>query len=386
MFASTTAGVGIHEQIRHARTIEDLVTRAQRVPSLLAELLERGLAADRVIAVNSAIVDSIVRRAIALVFEEHPDLTTDAFTWLSLGSNGRREAVPSSDLDAAVTFEDEYADDIPRYREVFGTVGEVLTRCGISVDPHRAFPMHQGFSRTDEQWRTAAKSWLSHPRENQGAIMASLLVDARPIFGDPGLPEPARVFADFHRHPATMEMLLYESLARRARLSTMREKLTGRGEGFVDITPDVVARIAEIPEVVAIKEFSGDVRRVFEIKERCDIDVIAGADDVLFEMMIDGAVGWFAGYPNAFPKEAVELYELCATGKWQEARTLYEQLVAVFRWDSRTEFVQAIKLSMDVCGNSYGGPTRPPRTPLTAEQHAQVVADTERALAALGKR
>jgi 1-pyrroline-4-hydroxy-2-carboxylate deaminase len=154
----------------------------------------------------------------------------------------------------------------------------------------------------------------------------------------------------------------------------------------VDITPQLVARLAEIPEVVAIKEFSGDVRRVFEIRELCDIDVIAGADDVLFEMLVDGAVGWFAGYPNAFPKEAVELYDLCVNGKWQEARALYEHLVAVFRWDSRTEFVQAIKLSMDICGNSYGGPTRPPRTPLTPEQHAQVTADTERALAGLAAR
>ncbi|RLV57069.1 dihydrodipicolinate synthase family protein [Aeromicrobium phragmitis] len=154
----------------------------------------------------------------------------------------------------------------------------------------------------------------------------------------------------------------------------------------VDITPQLVARIAEFPEVVAIKEFSGDVRRVYEIKELCDIDIIAGADDVLFELMVNGAVGWFAGYPNAFPKEAVELYNLCVEGKWHDAKALYEQLVAVFRWDSRTEFVQAIKLSMDVCGNSYGGLTRPPRGPLTEAQTAQVKADTERALAAIAAR
>jgi 4-hydroxy-tetrahydrodipicolinate synthase len=154
----------------------------------------------------------------------------------------------------------------------------------------------------------------------------------------------------------------------------------------VDLVPSLVAKLAEIPEVVAIKEFSGDVRRVYEIKELCDIDIIAGADDVLFEMMVNGAVGWFAGYPNAFPKEAVELYNLLVDGKWQEARTLYEQLVAVFRWDTRTEFVQAIKLSMDICGNSYGGPTRPPRGPLSDEHAALVRADTDRALAALAAR
>lgn len=151
----------------------------------------------------------------------------------------------------------------------------------------------------------------------------------------------------------------------------------------VDLVPSLVARIAEIPEVVAIKEFSGDVRRVFEIKELCDIDVIAGADDVLFELMVDGAVGWFAGYPNAFPREAVDLYELCKAGDYERARALYEQLVAVFRWDSRTEFVQAIKLSMDICGRSYGGATRPPRGPLSEANAARVKADTERALAAL---
>lgn len=154
----------------------------------------------------------------------------------------------------------------------------------------------------------------------------------------------------------------------------------------VDLVPSLVAKLAQIPEVVAIKEFSGDVRRVYEIKELCDIDIIAGADDVLFELMVNGAVGWFAGYPNAFPREAVELYNLCAEGKWHEAKALYEQLVTVFRWDSKTEFVQAIKLSMDICGNSYGGVTRPPRRPLSDEQRAQVTADTERALAALSAR
>ena len=59
-----------------------------------------------VIAVYSAIIDTIVRRAIELVFADHPDLHADAFTWLSLGSNGRREAVPSSDVDSAVAFDD----------------------------------------------------------------------------------------------------------------------------------------------------------------------------------------------------------------------------------------------------------------------------------------
>jgi dihydrodipicolinate synthase/N-acetylneuraminate lyase len=150
----------------------------------------------------------------------------------------------------------------------------------------------------------------------------------------------------------------------------------------VDLVPSLVAEIAQIPEVVAVKEFSGDVRRLFQIRELCDIDFVAGADDVLFELMADGAVGWFAGFPNAFPAESVRLYDLMIAGDYSRARELYERLVAIFRWDSRTEFVQAIKLSMDLVGR-YGGPCRPPRGPLTAEHESQVRAETERAVAAL---
>jgi 4-hydroxy-tetrahydrodipicolinate synthase len=148
----------------------------------------------------------------------------------------------------------------------------------------------------------------------------------------------------------------------------------------VDLTPPMIARLAQIPGVVAVKEFSGDIRRVLEIKELCDIDVIAGADDLLFESLVAGASGWFAGYPNAFPREAVAIYELVQAGRIAEAKELYTELVTVFRWDSKTEFVQAIKLSIDLAGGSYGGPTRPPRGPLSPAHDAQVRADTQKAL------
>ncbi len=154
----------------------------------------------------------------------------------------------------------------------------------------------------------------------------------------------------------------------------------------VDLVPSTVARLAEIPEVIAVKEFSGDVRRIMEIRELCDIDVVAGADDLLFESVVAGAVGWFAGYPNAFPREAVEIYDLAMAGKFAEAKELYEHLVTVFRWDSRVEFVQAIKLSIDIAGQSFGGPTRPPRGPLSAQNEARVRADTQRALDYLAAR
>ncbi|MHA6693314.1 dihydrodipicolinate synthase family protein [Homoserinimonas sp. A520] len=154
----------------------------------------------------------------------------------------------------------------------------------------------------------------------------------------------------------------------------------------IDLTPELIARLAEIPEVVAIKEFSGDIRRILAIRELCDIDIICGTDDLLFESLVVGAQGWFAGYPNAFPKEAVAIYDLVKAGDIAGAFEIYEQLITVFRWDTKIEFVQAIKLSMDLTGQTYGGVTRPPRGPLSPEQHAQVTADTKKALDYIASR
>jgi len=151
----------------------------------------------------------------------------------------------------------------------------------------------------------------------------------------------------------------------------------------VDLTPDLLGEIAQIENIVAVKEFSGDVRRILEIRELApDLAVIAGADDLTLEALLMGATGWFAGFPNVFPAESVRLYNLALEGKLEEARALYEPLVAAFRWDSRVEFVQAIKYGMDYVGR-FGGPCRPPRGPLVPEHVAQLELDMKKAVESL---
>ncbi|SFP06864.1 4-hydroxy-tetrahydrodipicolinate synthase [Amycolatopsis arida] len=148
----------------------------------------------------------------------------------------------------------------------------------------------------------------------------------------------------------------------------------------VDMLPPVLAEIARLDNVVAVKEFSGDVRRVLELRELApDLTIVAGADDVALEALLMGATGWFAGFPNVFPAESAHLFSLARKGELAAARALYEHLVAAFRWDSRTEFVQAIKRGMEVVGR-YGGPCRPPRGPLSAEQLSALDADLRRAV------
>ena len=112
----------------------------------------------------------------------------------------------------------------------------------------------------------------------------------------------------------------------------------------VDLNPDLVGRIADaVPEVVAIKEFSGDVKRVWQIHQRAPrIEVLVGADDVLLELSTAGIVGWIAGFPNAMPAESLELYNLVTSGEYAAAAPMYAAVHDLFNWDSKKEFIQAI--------------------------------------------
>lgn len=154
----------------------------------------------------------------------------------------------------------------------------------------------------------------------------------------------------------------------------------------VDLHPALLAHLFDEGLIVSVKEFSGDVRNAYAIRELApDLDISIGSDDVVLELGINGAIGWVAGYPNAIPASTVELYDLATSGdpvKWAKAHEMYRDLHPLLRWDSKTWFVQAIKLSQEVAGVAPAGiTTRPPRLPLPDDIRSRIISDTEAVLA-----
>jgi 4-hydroxy-tetrahydrodipicolinate synthase len=142
----------------------------------------------------------------------------------------------------------------------------------------------------------------------------------------------------------------------------------------VDLTPALLARLYGEGSIVAVKEFTGDVRRGYELAELAPgLDLIVGSDDVVVELALAGATGWIAGIPNALPAECAALWRATKAGDLAAALPAYRRLHPLLRWDARTEFVQAIKLMMDLAGR-YGGACRPPRAALSSEQASAVKA------------
>ncbi|ATF15112.1 dihydrodipicolinate synthase family protein [Brevibacillus sp. HB1.2] len=139
----------------------------------------------------------------------------------------------------------------------------------------------------------------------------------------------------------------------------------------IDLTPDILARLAKFENIVAVKEFSGDVRRMQDILALTDLEVMVGVDDLVMEGGLIGATGWISGVPNALPKEGVELFRLARAGKLAEAQALYRRLLPLFHYDASPQLVQSIKYMMELADFPVG-PTRPPRLPLSEEYYAGI--------------
>lgn len=114
-----------------------------------------------------------------------------------------------------------------------------------------------------------------------------------------------------------------------------------------DFSPAQLAELAnEFPQVQAVKESSGDVRRFAALQELLGdrLHLLVGMDDALVEGVSMGATGWIAGLVNAYPAESVRLFELAQAGGAAAARSLYEWFLPLLRLDTVPTFVQLIKL------------------------------------------
>lgn len=134
----------------------------------------------------------------------------------------------------------------------------------------------------------------------------------------------------------------------------------------VDVRPEGLKELANRHEnLVAVKESSGDIRRVTSIREVLGdrLRILVGMDDSVVEGISAGAVGWVAGLVNALPRESVELFELAAAGRREEARRLYEWFLPLLRLDTVPKFVQLIKLVQEAVGHGNTR-VRPPRLEL----------------------
>jgi 4-hydroxy-tetrahydrodipicolinate synthase len=145
-----------------------------------------------------------------------------------------------------------------------------------------------------------------------------------------------------------------------------------RGYG-VDLTPELFLQLRDVENIVAIKEASGDPRRITELANlHGDRFVLfAGLDPIVLESVMLGATATVFGVVVGFPNETMRMWNHAVRGEWDEARRIYRWMMPLLQLDDHPKLVQYMKLIASECG--FGTElTRPPRLPLIGEERERV--------------
>ena len=153
----------------------------------------------------------------------------------------------------------------------------------------------------------------------------------------------------------------------------------------VALESDLVARLAEHPNIIGIKESSGNVQRVGEIIAAVPegFQVVVGSADTLYASLLLGAVGGVLALADCLPELCIELYRAVATDQTASARSLNRRILPASKKIVRQLGIAGLKHAMDYRGY-YGGPVRGPLVPISAAQKREVeaVVDSQVATAA----
>lgn len=150
----------------------------------------------------------------------------------------------------------------------------------------------------------------------------------------------------------------------------------------VDVPPEAFAELAAVPNIVAIKESSENVRRITDLVNTVGGRYIlfAGVDDLVLESLLLGAQGWISGLVNAFPEENRVLWDLATSGQWEKAREIYRWYTPLLHLDTKVKLVQYIKLAMQEAGLG-SEMVRAPRLPLVGAEREEILGIIRRAIA-----
>ncbi len=147
------------------------------------------------------------------------------------------------------------------------------------------------------------------------------------------------------------------------------------GRTGVDLVPELIERLAELDNVLYVKESSGDITRVSELLRCCGdkLTVFCGCDSQALESFLLGATGWVGGVVNCLPKSHVRLYELAVEKEdFLAARELYYKMLPVLAMiESGGKYTQFVKAGCEAVGRPVGPPRRP-LLPATPEEMAQL--------------
>ncbi len=140
-----------------------------------------------------------------------------------------------------------------------------------------------------------------------------------------------------------------------------------------DLTPEVIERLARVPNIRYLKDASSNTGRLLSVMNRVGgrLQIFSASAHIPLCVMLIGGVGWMAGPACLVPGQSVRLHELAVAGKWEEAMSLQRAMWRLNQAFAKYNLAACIKAGLELQGFDVGPPL-PPQPPLSKEGRAEV--------------
>jgi CBS domain-containing protein len=246
----------VRSAIARATTFADVEALLRDMPQIVVGLHGARLGASTISATLAVVWDAAVRRLLDLaVTDEGPPPVP--FAWLALGSHARREPMLSSDMDSAIAWIG--ADDDPATRayvqRVANRVVGALAGGGIAPCSRGANAAHPAFARSLDSWQSEVARWQDDPTMEQALMLASVVAEARPVWGmHAGAPLMA-AFRDVRSKQQLLRGLARLALTHRPPTGFLRDLVvehTGAHAGRLDLKHGGLLPIVDLARYAAL--------------------------------------------------------------------------------------------------------------------------------------
>jgi CBS domain-containing protein len=273
----------LRREIAQARDKEELSEAAQRLRSTVVALAATKLHPQQIGRVISVVADALIRRMIELAIESKGTMQEE-FAWLALGSHGRRETVPSSDVDSGMAWEDgseqDSSEGVAGYmRTIAMDVEDCIRVVGWRLDPHGVTASGEFSASSMRAWRRSIENWLQDPGGEKVLIATSILLDGRTVYGPAELDPRAILLEPANRAtllPSMLRLALALKLPTGFRGNIVVES-SGEHRGTFDIKHGGLLPVVDIARFAALKAGANVTATIERLRAASELGAIEPA-------------------------------------------------------------------------------------------------------------
>ncbi|GAA4237722.1 DUF294 nucleotidyltransferase-like domain-containing protein [Postechiella marina] len=282
----------ILKEIKRAKTTRSLRKARLKANTLLKSYLEQNIPISHVVTIISKINDAVNVRAIDLGIKKMSTKPPVAFSWMSLGSQGRKEQLLFTDQDNALIFDDVDETDYKKTKDYFlelaRHVTKTLNKVGFEYCEADMMASNTEWCKSVSEWQAQFKDWIFNPNE-KAILLSSIFFDYNYIYGDKSLVD-------------TLTDTIYESVKN----TTVFFRFLGKDA------------LKSPPPLGFFKQFlveqNGDQKDLFNIKSKALMPLIDAARLLTLSKQIKGVNSTYERFEKLAELEPnnKELFDSCA--------------------------------------------------------------------------